>query len=185
VGEIGVPSPKVIQHENILTIKSLNQVLNDKQPSCLLMCKATLTCIATSLKLKSLPPKIENLLKEFEDIFPKEGPIGLPPFRGIEHQIDLVPRASFPNRPAYRTNPQETKEIESQVQELLEKSWVQKSLSPCVLPVLLVPKKDGKWRMFCDGRAINNITIKYRHSIPRLDDMLDELLGPSCFLKLI
>ena len=66
------------------------------------------------------------------DIFPKEGPIGLPPFRGIEHQIDLVLGASLPNRPSYRTNPQETKEIESQVQELLGKGWVQKSLSPCV-----------------------------------------------------
>jgi len=111
VGENGVPSPKVIQHENILTIKSLNHVLNDEQPSCLLLCKGTLTCTATFLELNSLLPKIENLLKEFEDIFPKEGPIGLPPFRGIEHQIDLVPGASLLYRPAYRTNPQETKEI--------------------------------------------------------------------------
>jgi len=147
VEEIVIPSPKVIQHENILTIKSLNQVLNDEQPLCLLLCKGTLTCTATFLELKSLPLKIENILKEFEDIFPKEGPIGLPPFRGIEHQIDLVLGASLPNRPAYMTNPQETKEIESQVQELLEKGWVQKSLSPCAVPVLLVTKKDGKWRM--------------------------------------
>jgi len=72
-------------------MKSLNQVLNVVQHSCLLLCKGTLTCTATTLQLKNLPPKIENLLKEFEDIFPKEGPIGLPPFRGIEHQIDLVP----------------------------------------------------------------------------------------------
>jgi len=184
VGEIGVFSPKVIQHENILTIKSLNQVLNDEQPSCLLLCKGTLTCTTTFLELKSLPPKIENFLKDIEDKFPKEGPIGLPPFRGIEHQIDLVPGASLPNRLAYRTNPQETKEIESQVQELLEKGWVQKSLSPCVVPVLLVPKKDGKWRMCCDCRAINNITIKYRHPIPRLDDMLDELHGSLMFSKI-
>jgi len=184
VGEIGVPSPKVIQHENILTIKSLNQVLNDAQPSCLLLCKGTLTCTVTFLELKSLPPKIENLLKEFEDIFSKEGPIGLPPFRGIEHQIDLVPGASLPNRPAYRTNPQETKEIKSQVQELLEKGWVQKSLSPCVVPVLLMPKKDGKWRMCYDCRAINNITIKYRHPIPRLDHMLDKLHGSLMFSKI-
>nr|KYP62238.1 Transposon Ty3-G Gag-Pol polyprotein [Cajanus cajan] len=109
--------------------------------------------------------------------------MGLPYLRGIEHQIDLVSGASLPNRPAYRTNPQETKEIESQVQELLEKGWVRKSLSPCVVPVLLVPKKDGKWRMCYDNRAINNITVKYRHLIPRLDDMLDELHGAIIFSK--
>ena len=86
---------------------------------------------------------------------------------GIEHQIDLVSGASLPYRPTYKTNPEETKEIESQVQELLEKDWVQKSLSPCVVPILLVLKKDGKWRMCCDYRAINNNTIKYRHPIPR------------------
>jgi len=56
---------------------------------------------------------VENLLKEFSDVFPSEGPTGLPPFRGIEHQIDFVPRASLPNRPTYRKNPEETKEIES------------------------------------------------------------------------
>ena len=123
-------------------------------------------------------------MKEFENIFLKEGPVGLPPFKGIEHQINLVHGASLPNRPAYRTNPQETKEIKSQVQELLEKGWVQKSLSPCVVPVLLVPKKDGKWRMCCDCRAINNITIKYRHPIHKLDDMLDQLHGSLMFSKI-
>ena len=131
-----------------------------------------------------LPPQVKNILNEFDDIFSKEGPIGLPAFRGIEHQIDLVSGASLPNRPAYRANPEETKEIESQVQDLLEKGWVQKSLSPCVVPVLLVPKKDGKWRMCCDYRAINNITIKYRPLVPRLDDMLDELNGSIIFSKI-
>ncbi|XP_052724926.1 uncharacterized protein LOC128194132 [Vigna angularis] len=144
----------------------------------------TLTCTNSKSQTLTLSHPIQNLLKTFDDIFPKDIPIGLPPLRGIEHQIDFVPGATLPNRPAYRTNPQETKEIESQVQDLLDKGWVQKSLSPCAVPALLVPKKDGKWRMCCDCRAINNITIKYRHLIPRLDDMLDELHGAQIFSKI-
>jgi len=70
-------------------------------------------------------------------------PPGLPPIRGIEHQIDPIPGASLPNRAPYRTNPEETKEIQRQVQELLDKGYVGESLSPCAIPVLLVPKKDG------------------------------------------
>jgi len=67
---------------------------------------------------------VKNLLKEFDDLFPEEIPHGLPPLRGIEHQIDLIPRVSLPNRPTYRTNPEETKEIERQVDDLLRKGWV-------------------------------------------------------------
>jgi hypothetical protein len=54
-----------------------------------------------------------------------------------------VSGASLPNRAAYRTNPEETKEIQQQVEELIKKGNIQESLSPCVVPVLLVPKKDG------------------------------------------
>nr|KYP33814.1 Transposon Ty3-I Gag-Pol polyprotein [Cajanus cajan] len=136
-----------------------------RKPSYILLCRGILSCYNLNLEPSSLPLGVSQLLKEFDDVFPSEGPKGLPPFRGIEHQIDFVPGASLPNRPAYRTNPQETKEIENQVQELLDKGWVQKSLSPCVVPVLLVPKKDGKWRMCYDCRAINNITINGYHQI--------------------
>ena len=111
-------------------------------------------------------------------------PHGLPPIRGIEHQIDLIPNVALPNRPAYRSNPQETKEIQRQVEDLMQKGWVQESLSPCAVPTILVPKKDGTWRLCTDCIAINNIMVKYRHLIPRIDDLLDELYGVCVFSKI-
>ncbi|XP_040952795.1 uncharacterized protein [Gossypium hirsutum] len=131
-----------------------------------------------------LPASILSLLQEFEDVFPKETPKGLPPHRGIKHQIDFIPGATIPNRPAYRTNPEETKELQRQVAELMDKGYIRENLSPCAVPVLLVPKKDGSWRMCVDCRAVNQITIKYRHPIPRLHDMLDKLCGAVIFSKI-
>uniref|UniRef100_A0A2N9F7E8 RNA-directed DNA polymerase n=2 Tax=Fagus sylvatica TaxID=28930 RepID=A0A2N9F7E8_FAGSY len=141
-------------------------------------------CFNTNELDESLPSVVISLLQEYEDVFPNDVPSGLPPIRGIEHQIDFVPGATIPNRPAYRSNPEETKELQRQVEELLAKGHVRESMSPCAVPVLLVPKKDGTWRMCVDCRAINNITVKYRHPIPRLDDMLDELHGSCIFTKI-
>ena len=152
------------------------------QPMFVLLYKEA--CFGTNKIDESLPSGVVSLLQEFEDVFPNDVPSGLPPIRGIEHQIDFVPGSTIPNRPAYRSNPEETKELQRQVEELLDKGYVRESMSPCAVPVLLVPKKDGTWRMCVDCRAINNITVKYRHPIPRLDDMLDELHGSSFFTKI-
>ena len=131
----------------------------------------------------SLPSGFLSLLQEFKDIY-GDVPPGLPPIRGIEHHIDLIPGAQILNLPVYRSNLTETKDLERQVDELLSKGYIRESLSPCAVPVLLVPKKDGSYQMCVDCRPLNRITIKYRHPIPRLDDMLDELHGASFFTKI-
>jgi hypothetical protein len=60
----------------------------------------------------SLAPTVANLLQEYMDVFPQDVPPGLPPIRGIEHQTDLIPRASLSNSVPYHTNHEETKEIQ-------------------------------------------------------------------------
>ncbi|XP_012853107.1 PREDICTED: uncharacterized protein LOC105972678 [Erythranthe guttata] len=142
---------------NFIAKKSeIKRALLSQQPLIVLMYKEAL--LSTNELVGSLPSNVVSLLQEFEDVFPEEVPPGLPPIRGIEHQIDFVPGATIPNRPAYRSSPEETKELQRQ--------------------------KDGTWRMCVDCRAINNITVKYRHPIPRLDDMLDELHGSCVFSKI-
>jgi len=61
--------------------------------------------------LENLPSVVKSVLQEYEDVFRDDLPPGLPPIRGIEHQIDFIPGAVIPNRPAYKANPTETKEL--------------------------------------------------------------------------
>jgi hypothetical protein len=166
----------------LLSTKSeVKELLASNSVSYALICKDSL--ISLHDLQQSLPPIVADILQKYADIFPSDIPVALPPLRGIEHQIDLIPSASLPNRAPYRTNPEERKEIQRQVQELLDNGYVRESLSPCAVLVILVPKKDGSWHTCVDCRAINNITIRYRHPIPRLDDMLDELSGVVVFSK--
>ena len=71
----------------------------------------------------------------------------LPLLRSIQHAIDLVPESQLPNLLAYRLNPSKHAELKKQVEELLSKGFIRESLSPCAILALLMPKKNGYWRM--------------------------------------
>jgi hypothetical protein len=99
--------------------------------------------VLTSTRIDDLPEEVQELLGEFTDIIVDELPRSLPPIRSVNHHIDLIPGASFPNKDAYRLTLQENEEVKRQAQDLLDKGLVRESLSPCVVPTVLSPKKDG------------------------------------------
>jgi hypothetical protein len=140
--------------------------------------------ILTSTLMDDFPKEVQELLDNFADIVVDELPNSLPPIRSINHHIYLIPGESLPNKATYKLTPRENEEVKNQVHELLDKGLVRERLSPCVVPTMLSPKKDGGWRMCTDSRAINKITIRYRFPLPRIDDLMDCLGGENFFSKI-
>lgn len=116
------------------------------------------------------------VVREFQDVFP-EDLIGLPPDREVEFSIDLVPRTAPISKAPYRMALVELRELKEQLQVLLEKGFIRPSVSPWGAPVFFVEKKDGTIRLCIDYRELNKVTIRNKYSLPRINDLFDQLQG--------
>lgn len=175
-----IPTSMASQSQvNLLSHRTFEQVFSEEK-----VAYALVVVGEAKEDVRDVPEEVSELLHRFKALIPDELPAGLPPLRDILHQIDFIPGAILPNLPHYRMSPNEHAELERQVDELLKKGLIRESLSPCSVPALLTPKKDGTWRMCIDTRAVNKITVKYRFPIPRLDDMFDMLHGSKVFSKI-
>ena len=135
------------------------------------------------LKGPCLEQGVRALLLKYKHLWPAELPPGLPPVRDItaQHTIQLVPGAAPPAPRMYRLSPLERAEVEQQIKSLLDKGFIQPSVSPYGAPLLFVPKPDGSLRMCTDWRALNKQTLRDVYPLKRIDDMLDNLRGARVF----
>ena len=171
---LAVVMPSSIQGHGV-TQKVKQQMMKEKGP----IRKAPPVADTRSKMCKEAPvavrAELQGLLKQYEDVFPEQLPKGKPPKRTVEFEIKTEEGATPPNKPPYRLSPKEHEELQAQIEDLLAQGHIRPSTSPYGAPVLFVPKKDGRWRMCVDYRALNRQTIRDRYPLPRIDDLLDRL----------
>ena len=112
-------------------------------------------------------------------MFPNDLP-GMPLDRDIEFIIELLPRTAPIAKRPYRMGVNELEEL--QRKELQEKGFIHSSSSPWGAPVIFVDKKDGTQRMCVDYRSLNEVTIKNKYPLPRIDDFFLSVERCLCFL---
>src|SRR3954471_21129771 len=125
-----------------------------------------------------------DLIKEYQDVFPDSLPIGLPPKRKVEHEIELIPGAEPPLQIMYRLSPREKEHLDKELPDLFQYQFIKNSKSRYGAPPIFVGKKDDTLRMCVDWRPLNDLTIKNRFPMPRIEDLWDLLGGAIRFSKL-
>jgi hypothetical protein len=123
-----------------------------------------------------------HVVRDFLDVFPQELP-GMPPDREVEFVIDLLPGTAPISKRSYRMSMEELKELKKQLTELQEAWYIHLSSSPWGAPVLFVQKKDDSQWMCMDYRSLNDITIKNKYPLPRIEDLFDQMRGARVFSK--
>jgi hypothetical protein len=115
-----------------------------------------------------------RIVREYLDIFSEELP-GMPLDRDIEFSIELLPGTAPISKREYQMYVKDLIELKKQIAELLEKGFIRPSSSPWGAPVLFVNKKDRSRRMCVDYRSLNEVTIKNKYPLPRIEDLFDQM----------
>jgi hypothetical protein len=120
---------------------------------------------------------------DYPDVFPEELP-GMPPDRDVEFVIDLFPGTAPISKRPYRMSSDHLQELKAQIKELMGKGFIRGSSSPWGTPVIFVDKKDGTQRMCVDYRSLNDVTIKNKYPLPRIEDLFNQMRGAKVFSKI-
>ena len=98
----------------------------------------------------------------------------------IDLQEEFVPRKGR----IYPLSRIEREEVQAFVDSQLKKGYIRLSKSPQTLPVMFVPKKDGKRKMVQDYRYVNKFTIKNSYPLPLISDLVDNMSTKRVFTKM-
>jgi hypothetical protein len=98
--------------------------------------------------------------------------------------IELKPGTAPIYKTLFRMTTPELAELKEHIRELLEKGFIHPSSFPWGAPVIFVPKKDGTQMLCMDYRALNEVTVKNKYPLPRIDDLFNQRRGACVFSKI-
>ncbi|GJY66370.1 putative reverse transcriptase domain-containing protein [Tanacetum coccineum] len=127
-------------------------------------------------KAKEKEQKEIVVVRDFPEVFP-DNLSGLLPVWEIKFRIELIAGATLVAKSSYWLAPFELEELLGQFKKLQDKGFIRPSSSPWGAPVLFLKKTDGSFRMSIDYRELNKLIVKNRYSLPRIDDLFDQLQG--------
>jgi hypothetical protein len=123
------------------------------------------------------------VVNEFSNVFPEDLPGTLPDW-DIEFVIELNPGTAPIYKTPFRVTTPELAELKEHIKELLEKDFIHPSSSPWGAPMIFVLKKDGTQRLCVDYHALNEVIIKNKYPLPRINDLFNQLCGACVFSKI-
>jgi hypothetical protein len=95
--------------------------------------------------------------------------------------IELKPGTTPIYKTPYTMATPELVELKEHIRELLKKEFICPSSSPWGGPMIFVPKKDGSQRLCVDYHALNEVTVKNKYPLPRIEVLFDQLRGACVF----
>jgi hypothetical protein len=110
------------------------------------------------------------VIKDFSDVFPEELP-GMPPDSEVEFVIDLLPGTAPISKRPYNMSVEELKELKKHLTKLQEAGYIHPNSSPYGASILIVQKKEGSQGVYVDYRSLNDVTVKNKCPLPRIEDL--------------
>ena len=124
--------------------------------------------------------KLKKLLSKYGDVVAISSD-DLEASELLPHHIELIEGSKPIKQKAYRLSQVQLKALKEELKKLINKKLVVPSHSPWSSPIVMVPKKNGHWRLCIDYRLVNEITKKDSYALPKIKEIFDSLKDATIF----
>ena len=139
----------------------------------------------SSLIAEKALTKVSAKYLDFADVFSPDLASELPKHTGInDHAIELVDGQQPPYEPFYSLGPVELETLKAYIETNLANRFIRPSKSPGDALIWFDRKSDSSLRFCVNYRGVNNLTIKNRHSLPLIRELLKRLRRAKQFTQL-